>query len=127
MALFRGEKQFAAGGRNAFDRKTERRPLRKARGGLPKESGDACALFISNVKRGGIRPRVSKGGDGVRHLPGKTVGGLSLSRRLIPACLFPHRRLVNGAVLGGAFTSTGRVCGPRSITGRGKGLPTGSP
>ena len=73
MVLFSSEKQFAAGGRDAFDGTKRRRPLSKARGGLPEESDDACTLVVGSVERGGIRRRVSKGGYGVRHLPGKTV------------------------------------------------------
>ena len=53
--------------------------------------------------------------------------GVSLSRRLIPTCLLPHRGLVFGAIIGGAFAWTGRVCGSRNFTGRGRRLPTGSP
>ena len=37
-ALFRSEELFAAGVRDAVDRETGRRPLRKARGGLPEEN-----------------------------------------------------------------------------------------
>ena len=127
MDLFRCEKLFAAGTRNAVDRKTGRCPFTKVRRELPEEHDVARAVFFGSVERGGTCRRVSKGGGGVRHLPGKTVGGFSISQRLIPACLLPHRGLVIGAIMGGAFAWTCRVCGPRSITGRGRGLPTGPP
>ena len=61
-ALFRSENMSTAGTRSAFDRETGRHPLRKARGGCQKK------LYITSVEN-----------DGVRHLPAKTVGGLSLS------------------------------------------------
>ena len=52
----------------------------KQGGGLPEEHDGAREEFFGSVERGGIHRRVSKGGGGVKHLPGKTVG--SLSRRL---------------------------------------------
>ena len=68
-AHFRSEKLFAAGKRDAFDRRTGRRPWRKTRGGLPEEHDVTLAVFFDSVERGGIHRRVSKGGRGVRHLP----------------------------------------------------------
>ena len=53
-ALLRSEKLFNAGVRNAFDLETGRRPLRKARGGLPEDHYVVRAVFLSNVERGGI-------------------------------------------------------------------------
>ena len=83
-ALFRVENLFAAGIRNIFDRETGRCPLRKARGGLSEKHYVARAVFSGSVENRGIHHRVSAGGGDVRHLPGKTVGGLFLSGRLIP-------------------------------------------
>ena len=53
--------------------------MRKARGGMPEKDDVARAVFFGGSdENGGIHRRVSKGGGGVRHLPGKTVGSLSL-------------------------------------------------
>ena len=54
--------------------------MRKARGVLPEERDVARAVFFGSIEHGGIHRRVSKGGGGVRHLPGKNSwGSLSLS------------------------------------------------
>ena len=86
----------------------------------------ACSI-LGTVENGGISRLVSKGGRGVRHLDEKPVGSLSHSLRLISTCLLPHRGLVYGAIMGGAFARTSRVCPSRNITGRVRGLRTGPP
>ena len=90
---------------------------------LPEKHYVAGAVLFGTIENGDITRPMSKDGGAVRHLPGKTVGGLSLPGRLIPAFLLPHRGLVIGAMMGGAFAWTGRTCGSRNITGRGRGLP----
>ena len=103
------------------------RLLQNERRGLPENHYVVRVVLFGTVENGGIPRLVNKGGGGIRHFPGKTVGGLSHSLRLFPTCLLPHRGLVFGAIIGGAFAWTGRVCGSRNFTGRGRRLPTGSP
>ena len=101
--------------------------MRKAGRGPPEKHHVARVVFFGPVESGGITRLVSKGGRGVRHLPGKTVRGLSHSLTLIPTCFLPHHGLVYGAIMGGTFARASRVCRSRNITGRARGLRTGSP
>ena len=71
--FFCSEELFAAGMRNAFDRETGGRPLRKAGRGLPEKHYVARAVFFGTVENGSISRLVSKGGRGVKHLPEKRL------------------------------------------------------
>ena len=103
------------------------RLLQNERRGLPENHYVVRVVLFGTVENGGIPRLVNKGGGGIRHFPGKTVGGLSHSLRLFPTCLLPHRGLVFGVNMVGVFAKSGRVCGSQNISGRGRGLRTGSP
>ena len=79
-ALFGRKELFVAGIRDAFNRETGRRPLRKARGGLKNTMSCTNAVLLGRIKRGGIHRRARRSGGGVIHIPRRAVGGLSLSR-----------------------------------------------
>ena len=53
---------------------------------------------------------VDAGGGSSTSIPGKAVGGPSLSGRRVATCFLPYQGLVIEAGVGGAFTWTGRVC-----------------
>ena len=92
-ALFRSEELFAAGIRDAFNRKTGRRPLRKVRKGLPEERDVVRALLLGRINAAvSIVAREEPGGMSSTS-PEKQLG-VSLSGRRIPACFLPCQGLV---------------------------------
>ena len=88
-AIFRSEEEFATGIRDSFNRNTGRRPLRKARGELPKDHDVARAVLLGRIKSGGTHRRARRSGGNIKHIPAKAVGGLlSLGYGFQPAsCL----------------------------------------
>ena len=106
------------------DRKMGRRPLRKSRGGLPEEHDVARAVLFGGVERGSIR-RVSKGRGGVRHVPGKTVGGLSLSETDPSLSFAPPRPRDRGHYGRRIRLDRSHLQSPKHYGKRERGLPTG--
>ena len=72
--FFRSGKLLAGGIRNAFDRETGRRPLRKARRGQPGKNYVVRAVFFGSVENGGIHRRLSKAGMVSDTSPEKQLG-----------------------------------------------------
>ena len=123
----RSEEFFAAGIKNTFNCETGSCSMRNSRGGFPEEHDVVRPVLLGRIKRGDIHRRARRSGGSVIHIPVKTVRVLYLSRRRVQVCFLPYQGLVVGAGVGGAFAKTGRVCGPRGIPGRGRGLVSGLP
>ena len=104
---------FRAEIRSTVYRESGRCPWREARGGLPEEHNNWCAIFLGSIKRGGYWRGVNVWGG--RFLADLITGGAVFSVR------HPSRYLSRWGCnfitrCGDAFAWNGRCCGSRNVT-----------